>query len=352
MPESLAVDDHSARFLPQILALCDRVAKLVEQARLRERSPLVLGGDHSVALGSLAGMAAAHGPGGVVWVDAHGDLNTPETSPSGNVHGMVLAAALDLAGDAFHYDDWTLPAIEPGKLALVGVRSLDQGERELLKRLEAKVFTMSEIDKRGVDVCMREAIEHAGGGAFLHLSFDMESSIRSTRRVSEHPFAAASRIARRISRWRRSRNRRRRLARRRRGEPGARPRERDRQARGRARRVSARCADPLRKRSTASATSSKRPTSPCACPARRASRRGGVGGELLLAHEPVRRRVNEQRRACSVSGGGGGGELEVDRADRRLVRPPAQAPVRERVAVLRGIESTSSRGGESSRRSA
>ena len=174
VPESLAIDDHTARFLPQILALCDRVAKLVEQARLRGETPLVLGGDHSVALGSLAGMAAAHGPGGVVWVDAHGDLNTPQTSPSGNVHGMVLAAALDLAGDVFHYDDWTLPAVEPGKLALVGVRSLDQGERELLKRLDAKVFTMSEVDKRGVDVCIREALEHARGAAFLHLSFDMD----------------------------------------------------------------------------------------------------------------------------------------------------------------------------------
>ena len=175
VPESLAVDDHSARFLAPILALCDRVAKLVEQARRRGAMPLVLGGDHSVALGSLCGMAAVHGPGGVVWVDAHGDLNTPDTSPSGNVHGMVLAAALDLAGEAFHYDDWRLPAIVPGKLALVGVRSLDQGERDLLKQLDAKVYTMSEIDKRGVDVCMREALEHASGGAFLHLSFDMDA---------------------------------------------------------------------------------------------------------------------------------------------------------------------------------
>jgi arginase len=173
--ESLASDDDTARFLPQILALCDRVAKLVEQARLRGETPLVVGGDHSVALGSLVGMAEAHGPGGVIWVDAHGDLNTPETSPSGNVHGMVLAAALDLAGEAFHYDDWTLPAIVPGKLALVGVRSLDQGERELLRRLEAKVFTMSDLDKRGVEPCMREALEHASGGAFLHLSLDMDA---------------------------------------------------------------------------------------------------------------------------------------------------------------------------------
>jgi arginase len=88
---------------------------------------------------------------------------------------MVLAAALDLAGDVFHYDDWKLPAIVPGKLALFGVRSLDRGERDLLKHLEAKVFTMSEIDKRGIDVCMHEALEHAAGGAFLHLSFDMDA---------------------------------------------------------------------------------------------------------------------------------------------------------------------------------
>jgi arginase len=174
--EAVASGDgnENAHFLPEILALCDRVAKLVEKARSRGELPLVLGGDHSVALGSLVGMAAADGPGGVIWVDAHGDLNTPETSPSGNVHGMVLAAALGLGGDAFAYDEWKLPAIETGKLALVGVRSLDQGERELLKRLDAKVFTMSEVDRNGIDTCMREALEHAGGGAFLHVSLDMD----------------------------------------------------------------------------------------------------------------------------------------------------------------------------------
>jgi arginase len=173
--ESVAREDERAHYLPQILELCDRVAKLVERARRGGATPIVLGGDHSVALGSLVGMAAVHGAGGVVWVDAHGDLNTPETSPSGNVHGMVLAAALGLGGEAFAYDAWTLPAIEPGKLALVGVRSLDQGERDLLRELDALVFTMSEIDKRGIEPCMREALEHAGGGAFLHLSFDMDA---------------------------------------------------------------------------------------------------------------------------------------------------------------------------------
>src|SRR6476646_2176322 len=153
----------------------DGHARLGAEVDGRGAFPLVLGGDHSVALGSLVGMAQARGgPGGVVWIDAHGDLNTPETSPSGNVHGMVLAAALGRAGDAFRRDGWPLPAVVPGKVALVGVRSLDDGERELLQTLGAKVFTMSEIDRIGVEPCMREALAHAAGAAFLHVSFDMD----------------------------------------------------------------------------------------------------------------------------------------------------------------------------------
>ena len=173
--ETTAMGDERARYLAQILDLCDRLAVLVAEADRRGALPLVLGGDHSVALGSLVGMARSRGPGGVVWVDAHGDLNTPETSPTGNVHGMVLAAALGLAGDAFRPDGWPLPAVESGRLALVGVRSLDEGERELLGRLDAKVFTMSEVDRIGVEPCMREALAHAAGGAFLHVSFDMDA---------------------------------------------------------------------------------------------------------------------------------------------------------------------------------
>jgi arginase len=172
--ESTDAGDEHARFLRQILELCDRVRACVVEARQRGETPLVLGGDHSVALGSLVGMAEVHGPGGVLWVDAHGDLNTPESSPSGNVHGMVLAAALGLGGDVFRYDNWALPAIQAGRLSLVGVRSLDNGERELLKRLEAKVFTMSDIDRLGIEPCMREAIAHAGGGNFLHVSLDLD----------------------------------------------------------------------------------------------------------------------------------------------------------------------------------
>lgn len=172
--ETTAMGDENARYLDQILDLCDRLSGLVADAAGRGALPLVLGGDHSCALGSLVGMAKARGAGGVVWLDAHGDLNTPETSPSGNVHGMVLAAALGRAGDSFRRDGWPLPAVEPGKLALVGVRSLDDGERLLLQELDAKIFTMSEVDRIGVEPCMREALAHAAGAAFLHVSLDMD----------------------------------------------------------------------------------------------------------------------------------------------------------------------------------
>jgi arginase len=173
--ETTEMGDEHARYLAQILDLCDRLARLVAEVDARGAFPLVLGGDHSVALGSLVGMAQSRGgPGGVVWIDAHGDLNTPATSPSGNVHGMVLAAALGRAGDAFGREGWPLPAVASGKLALVGVRSLDEGERKLLRNLDAKVFTMSEVDRIGVEPCVREALAHAAGAAFLHVSFDMD----------------------------------------------------------------------------------------------------------------------------------------------------------------------------------
>jgi arginase len=172
--EATSQGDEKARFLEQIKRVCDSVAKLVVRATEEEAVPLVLGGDHSVALGTLVGLAHARGPGGVVWVDAHGDLNTPETSPSGNVHGMVLAAAMGIGDGVFAHDGWTLPAVEPARVALVGVRSLDKGEREVLQRLDARVFTMSEIDRIGIERAMRESLAHVAGGSFVHVSLDMD----------------------------------------------------------------------------------------------------------------------------------------------------------------------------------
>ena len=170
--EATEVVDERMRYLPQIKATCERIAALVARASEEDYLPLVLGGDHSVALGSLGGMARAHGPGGVLWLDAHGDLNRPETSPSGNVHGMPLAAALGVAGPEFESNEYPLPAVD--RVALVGVRSLDPGESELLAELDACVFTMSDLDRQGVEPAIREALEHVTGAGFVHVSLDMD----------------------------------------------------------------------------------------------------------------------------------------------------------------------------------
>ena len=172
--EATSPGDEHARFLPQIKEATGRIAERVSRSTRDGALPLVLGGDHSVALGTLAGLAEAHGSGGVLWIDAHGDLNSPGTSPSGNVHGMVLAAALGLAGPAFS-DGWGLPAVERGRVALVGVRSLDDGERDLLHELDAKVFTMSDVDRLGVERAVRESLTHIAGPGFVHVSLDMDA---------------------------------------------------------------------------------------------------------------------------------------------------------------------------------
>ncbi len=173
--EAIEAGDEHARFLSQIKETSERVAHLVWRAARDGFVPVVLGGDHSVSLGTLSGLRQVHGPGGAIWIDAHGDLNSPETSPTGNVHGMVLAAALGLAGDRFRGEGWGLPALELGRVALVGVRSLDDGERELLRELDAKVFTMSDVDRLGVERAIRESLAHVAGPGFVHVSLDMDA---------------------------------------------------------------------------------------------------------------------------------------------------------------------------------
>jgi arginase len=172
--EAIEAGDEHARFLRQIKETCRHIADLVADTAGEGSIPLVLGGDHSVALGTLGGLHRAQGPGGVIWLDAHGDLNSPETSPSGNVHGMVLAAALGRAGERFGGDGWDLPALVPNRVALIGVRSLDDGERELLRDLDALVFTMSDVDRLGVEHAVREALGHVAGPGFVHVSLDMD----------------------------------------------------------------------------------------------------------------------------------------------------------------------------------
>jgi arginase len=175
VPEATALQDERARFLPEIIDTCERIAaKVVEEARAGA-IPLVLVGDHSVALGTLGGLASVHGPGGVLWIDAHSDINTPDTSPTGNVHGMPLAAALGLAGPEFESDTWPLPALDPKRVVLFGLRQTDAGERLLLREAGVRVFTMSELDRIGVERAMREALDRISGPGFVHLSLDMDA---------------------------------------------------------------------------------------------------------------------------------------------------------------------------------
>jgi arginase len=173
VPEAVAWGDERARFLQQILTTCGHIADLVADTVSAGRLPLVLGGDHSVALGTLVGMARARGPGGVLWIDAHADMNTPESSPSGNVHGMPLAAALGRGGPLFEQTALPLPAVE--RAALVGIRSVDPGEKESLRAEGVRAFTMADVDRIGVEAAVRESLEHLAGSTFLHVSLDMDA---------------------------------------------------------------------------------------------------------------------------------------------------------------------------------
>ena len=173
--EATEETDETARYLPEIKAACGRVARLVSLALDQGSLPLVLGGDHSVALGTLGGLARTNGVGGVLWIDAHSDLNTPETSPSGNVHGMPLAAAIGLADERFQSDAWALPAVEPERVALVGLRSVDARERERIRELGIRAYTMSDIDRIGIERAIRESLVHIAGPGFVHVSLDMDA---------------------------------------------------------------------------------------------------------------------------------------------------------------------------------
>jgi len=175
VPEATSLRDERARFLPEIKETCERIAAKIVEETAAGAIPLVLGGDHSVALGTLGGLASAHGPGGVLWIDAHSDINTPDTSPSGNVHGMPLAASLGLGGKAFESDAWPLPAVLAQRVVLLGLRQTDEGERRLLREAGVRVFTMSELDRIGVERAMREALDRVSGPGFVHLSLDMDA---------------------------------------------------------------------------------------------------------------------------------------------------------------------------------
>ena len=174
--ERLSQGDPSARYWDSIKHTCEELAREVAAVVAAEEIPLVLGGDHAIAIGTLGGLARAHGaPGGVIWIDAHSDINTPSSSPSGNVHGMPLAVTLGLTDDPrFTSDAWPVPSVLAEHTVLVGVRSIDVGERDHLRRTGVTVFTMSDVDRHGMHHIMEHAVRVASGGAFMHVSFDMD----------------------------------------------------------------------------------------------------------------------------------------------------------------------------------
>ncbi|MBI4601231.1 MAG: arginase [Planctomycetes bacterium] len=165
--------------LPEIRAVCADLARRVERALVAGRMPLVVGGDHSIAIGTVAGASrhfrARGGRMGLLWVDAHGDMNNPRTSPSGNIHGMPLAVTLGDGIPVLVRLGGFAPKVDPSRTALVGIRNLDEEERGNIARFGINVYTMKDIDRRGIASVMDEAVHVASNGADgVHVSFDMD----------------------------------------------------------------------------------------------------------------------------------------------------------------------------------
>jgi arginase len=180
-PESREPRDPRARFLGEISRACQRLRVKVEKVLEDGAFPLVVGGDHSIAVGTVAAISSYHHRRnqriGLIWFDAHGDMNTPDTSPSGNIHGMPCAAVLGRGAPELVGLGDVVPMVDPRNAVIVGVRDLDQYEREEIKSTGVKVFTMRDIDMWGMNEIMRRALAIATDGTCgFHLSFDMDGT--------------------------------------------------------------------------------------------------------------------------------------------------------------------------------
>ena len=179
-PETRQPGDATLRFGREIFRTCrrlrDRVRGIVDGGAL----PLVLGGDHSIAMGTVAGVAAhlleRKGKLGLLWIDAHADLNTPDTSPSGNVHGMPLAVILGRGAPMLLDLLAAQPMVSVENTAILGLRAVDPGEKDRIRRLGVSVYSMKDLDERGVSTCVREALDTVcKNTAGFHLSYDMDA---------------------------------------------------------------------------------------------------------------------------------------------------------------------------------
>ena len=176
IPEAAELGDPTMRYAAVIAAVCEQLAGHTRASATTGALPLTLGGDHSVAMGSVSGIAGAlDGPLGCIWVDAHADMNTPRSSPSGNVHGMPLAALLGNGPDLLTRIGGASPSLRAERVVLFGIRELDQREKRIVRESGVTAITMSEIDRTGIGAAVQRAIDAAtSAGARLHISLDMD----------------------------------------------------------------------------------------------------------------------------------------------------------------------------------
>jgi arginase len=179
-PSEIAEPVKGIRYLPEITRACEELAAEVQNVLRAGELPLTLGGDHSIAIGSISGVSAFYHehdePLGLIWFDAHADMNTPETSPSGNIHGMPLSALLGFGAPELTEIGGFAPKLDPRFCAHIGARDIDAGERELIRQLGLRLFTMREIDERGMAACIDDAIAIASKApAGYSVTFDVDA---------------------------------------------------------------------------------------------------------------------------------------------------------------------------------
>lgn len=178
-PETRAPGDAKARYLEPIYHVCNRLRLRVRRALEQGETPVVLGGDHSIAIGTVSGVAEYfHDKGekvGLIWVDAHGDMNTPDSSPTGNIHGMPLATLLGLGHPKLVEMGGFSPKVQKKNVCLIGIRDIDDNERKIIRESGIHAYTMRDVDERGIGSIMEEAIGYASAGTSgFHMSFDLD----------------------------------------------------------------------------------------------------------------------------------------------------------------------------------
>jgi arginase len=180
VPEVLKVIDPRLKYLPEIAAACDKLARKVKRVLKDGNFPLVLGGDHSMAIGTIAGVAGyCRDQGlrpGVIWIDAHTDINVPGTSPSGNIHGMPVAASIGIGAPELAAVGGKFQKLDPNNIVMIGLRSVDDGERKIIHDQGVKTYTMTDVDRLGMPRVMDETLAYLRERTdHVHVSFDLDS---------------------------------------------------------------------------------------------------------------------------------------------------------------------------------